>query len=60
MQIFNVKPHENFQLFNYQNDIAILILATEAVLTKFIQPACLWPAAESKIENLVDHLGTVS
>lgn len=42
-----------------RNDIAIVLLATEATFNNYIQPICLWNANKSDLSDVVGKQGTV-
>lgn len=51
--------HKDFNYNDLLNDIALLHLSTEATLTNYVQPVCLWDANKVPIHNVLDTNGIV-
>ncbi|XP_049298151.1 uncharacterized protein LOC125771510 isoform X3 [Anopheles funestus] len=60
-QVHNVReiiPHPGFKSRRFVHDIALIKLATNITMTKFVQPVCLW-TMDNEQELIVGKNGTV-
>lgn len=58
-QAFRIYVHRHFNASSLRNDIAIIRLATEAVLNDYVQPICLWDSNKKDVTEVVGKYGTI-
>lgn len=51
-QVFQVIVHDAYNHSTHANDIAMLMLRTQATFNNLVQPACLW------FDGVYDQIGT--
>lgn len=59
-QVNDVISHADYNDTNFDNDIAILRLSTEATLTNYVQPICLWDPNRIALQEVIGKLGIVT
>ncbi|XP_058118562.1 chymotrypsin-like elastase family member 2A [Anopheles ziemanni] len=59
MQVSNVVLHPTFTRSSMANDIAILRLASDIVLTEFVQIACIWSESDPMKKRIIGKNGTI-
>ncbi|KAG4079790.1 hypothetical protein HA402_014921 [Bradysia odoriphaga] len=57
LNVHRVYSHPNYLTSDLTNDIAIIMLSTEATFNSYVQPICLW--GKSDISEVTGKLGTV-
>ncbi|XP_072933670.1 transmembrane protease serine 9-like [Epargyreus clarus] len=56
-KVIEIRQHENFQLWNYHNDLAILMLHRAAVFNTYVWPICLPPPAIDLVNQTAVVIG---
>lgn len=58
-QASKILEHPRYSPENYENDIAIITLSTDATLNSYVQPICLWKSDKIDLYEVIGKFGTV-
>lgn len=59
IQVDEIIPHPCFNSTNFENNIAIIRLSTEATLNDYVQPVRLWDSNRTALTEVSNKLGTI-
>ncbi|XP_027840204.1 serine proteinase stubble-like isoform X1 [Aphis gossypii] len=58
-QVVRIKVYPSYNSSSYYGDIAMLTLSSDAELTSYVTPVCLWEERSDSLDDIVDKDGTV-
>lgn len=57
--VYDIRIHEKYSNFDFNDDIALLKLAQQVEYTRYIQPCCIWSPSKIDLSYVVNHNGHV-
>jgi len=58
-KVYEIKIHDKYSNFDFNDDIALLKLAQQVDFTRYIQPCCLWSNDKVDLANVINRNGFV-
>ncbi|XP_025205868.1 serine proteinase stubble-like isoform X3 [Melanaphis sacchari] len=58
-QVVRIKVYPSYNSSSYFGDIAILTLSSDAEITSYVVPVCLWEERSDSLDDIIDKDGTV-